>query len=125
MLGTAAKVGETFFAQLIRVLARLLTLRGPLERAAADSSLALWALAWQPSNRAVAVRVVVDPLVVLYRQGGEAAADDAGAVLSVLARMDAEAREAGPSIHFPHTHVIPAQLKDLRLDRGGYVPFYW
>lgn len=38
----------------------------------ADASLALWALAWQPSNRAVAVEVVVAPLIVLYREGGEA-----------------------------------------------------
>jgi len=58
-------------------------LHGPLERAAADSALALWALAWQPSNRAIAIGVVTEPLMVLYREGGEAAGDDAGAVLSV------------------------------------------
>ena len=32
--------------------------------------------------------------MVLYREGGEAAADDAGAVLSVLARTDAAGRDA-------------------------------
>ena len=93
VLGTAAKVGENFFVRLIGVLARLLALRGPLERAAADASLALWALAWQPSNRAAMVPLVVDPLVAMYREGGDAAAEDAGATLSVLARMDARARE--------------------------------
>ena len=93
VLGTAAKVGENFFARLIGVLARLLALRGPLERAAADASLALWALAWQPSNRAAMTPLVVDPLVAMYREGGDAAAEDAGATLSVLARMDARARE--------------------------------
>ena len=51
--GTAAKVGVTFFAHLIEVLAGLTQLRGPLLRAAADASLALWALAWQPSNRRI------------------------------------------------------------------------
>ena len=93
VLGTAAKVGENFFARLIGVLARLLALRGPLERAAADASLALWALAWQPSNRAAMTPLVVDPLVAMYEEGGDAAAEDAGATLSVLARMDARARE--------------------------------
>ena len=68
VLGTAAKVGETFFARLIAVLASLVRLRGPLARAAADASLALWALAWQPSNRAAMVRDVVEPLVDLYAE---------------------------------------------------------
>ena len=70
MLGTAAKVGENFFARLIGVLARLLALRGPLERAAADASLALWALAWQPSNRAAMTPLVVDPPPRCTRKAG-------------------------------------------------------
>ena len=104
VLGTAAKVGETFFARLIAVLASLVRLRGPLARAAADASLALWALAWQPSNRAAMVRDVVEPLVDLYAEARHpkkakapneaAASEDAGAALSVLARVDAEARRA-------------------------------
>ena len=69
---------------------------------AADASLALWALAWQPSNRAAMVRDVVEPLVDLYAEARHpkkakapseaAASEDAGAALSVLARVDAEAR---------------------------------
>ncbi len=56
---------------------------------AADASLALWALAWQPSNRRhMRDGEVVFPLIVLYREGSRLAADDAGAVLGVLARMD-------------------------------------
>ena len=92
VIGTAAKVGETFFGRLVAILGELLDLRGPLERAAADASLALWALAWQPSNRAAAVPVVTAPLVRLYEEGRDAAADDAGAVLSVLVKTDANAR---------------------------------
>lgn len=87
--GTAGKVGELFFKKLIGVLTELLTLRGALERSAADASLALWALAWQPSNRRhMRDGEVVFPLIVLYREGSRLAADDAGAVLGVLARMD-------------------------------------
>lgn len=94
-LGTAAKVGETFFGHLIEVLAGLTTLRGVLTRAAADASLALWALAWQPSNRRrMSGRGVIDPLVALYREGDPAAADDAGAVLGVLARVCDRSRES-------------------------------
>ena len=78
--------------ELVAILGELLDLRGPLERAAADASLALWALAWQPSNRAAAVPVVTAPLVRLYEEGRDAAADDAGAVLSVLVKTDANAR---------------------------------
>jgi len=94
--GTAAKVGVTFFAHLIEVLAGLTQLRGPFIRAAADASLALWALAWQPSNRrSMSGEEVIAPLVALYARGGgeragaagAAAADDAGAVLGVLARL--------------------------------------
>ena len=93
-LGTAAKVGETFFGHLIEVLAGLTTLRGVLTRAAADASLALWALAWQPSNRRrMSGRGVIDPLVALYKEGAPAAADDAGAVLGVLARVCDVSRE--------------------------------
>ena len=93
-LGTAAKVGETFFGHLILVLAGLTTLRGVLTRAAADASLALWALAWQPSNRRrMSGRGVIDPLVALYKEGAPAAADDAGAVLGVLARVCDVSRE--------------------------------
>ena len=54
--------------------------------------MALWALAWQPSNRAAAVPVVTAPLVRLYEEGRDAAADDAGAVLSMLVKTDANAR---------------------------------
>ena len=79
VIGTAAKVGETFFGGLIAILGEILSLRGPLERAAADAALALWALAWQPSNRAAAVPVVTAPLAKLYEEGRDAAADDAGA----------------------------------------------
>ena len=93
VIGTAAKVGETFFGRLIAILGEILSLRGPLERAAADAALALWALAWQPSNRAAAVPVVTAPLAKLYEEGRDAAADDAGATLSVLVRNDADARE--------------------------------
>jgi hypothetical protein len=101
-LGTAAKVGETFFGHLIEVLAGLTTLRGVLTRAAADASLALWALAWQPSNRRrMSGEEVIAPLVALYaledaRGGaaGAAAADDAGAVLGVLARLCERSRES-------------------------------
>ena len=93
VIGTAAKVGETFFGGLIAILGEILSLRGPLERAAADAALALWALAWQPSNRAAAVPVVTAPLAKLYEEGRDAAADDAGATLSVLVRNDADARE--------------------------------
>ena len=93
VIGTAAKVGETFFGRLIAILGEILSLRGPLERAAADAALALWALAWQPSNRAVVVPVVTAPLAKLYEEGRDAAADDAGATLSVLLRNDATARE--------------------------------
>ena len=93
VIGTAAKVGETFFGGLIAILGEILSLRGPLERAAADTALALWALAWQPSNRAAAVPVVTAPLAKLYEEGRDAAADDAGATLSVLVRNDADARE--------------------------------
>ena len=93
VIGTAAKVGETFFGRLIAILGEILSLRGPLERAAADAALALWALAWQPSNRAAAVPVVTAPLAKLYEEGRDAAADDAGATLSVLVRNDATARE--------------------------------
>ena len=100
--GTAAKVGVTFFAHLIEVLAGLTQLRGPLIRAAADASLALWALAWQPSNRrSMSGEEVIAPLVALYaledaRGGaaGAAAADDAGAVLGVLARLCERSRES-------------------------------
>ena len=93
-LGTAAKVGETFFGHLIEVLAGMTTLRGVLTRAAADASLALWALAWQPSNRRrMSGRGVIDPLVALYKEGAPAAADDAGAVLGVLARVCDVSRE--------------------------------
>lgn len=100
--GTAAKVGVTFFAHLIEVLAGLTQLRGPLLRAAADASLALWALAWQPSNRrSMSGEEVIAPLVVLYALEGErfgaagaAAADDAGAVLGVLARLCERSRES-------------------------------
>ena len=89
VLGTAGKVGEMFFKRLIGVLTELLTLRGALERSAADAALALWALAWQPSNRRhMRDGQIVFPLIVLYREGSVAAADDAGAVLGVLARMD-------------------------------------
>ena len=70
--GTAAKVGVTFFAHLIEVLAGLTQLRGPLPRAAADASLALWALAWQPSNRrSMSGEEVIAPLVALYALEGE------------------------------------------------------
>ena len=73
--GTAAKVGVTFFAHLIEVLAGLTQLRGPLLRAAADASLALWALAWQPSNRrSMSGEEVIAPLVALYALEGERAA---------------------------------------------------
>ena len=99
--GTAAKVGVTFFAHLIEVLAGLTQLRGPLLRAAADASLALWALAWQPSNRrSMSGEEVIAPLVALYapranaRRRGAAAADDAGAVLGVLARLRERSRES-------------------------------
>ena len=100
--GTGAKVGVTFFAHLIEVLAGLTQLRGPLLRAAADASLALWALAWQPSNRrSMSGEEVIAPLVALYALEGErfgaagaAAADDAGAVLGVLARLCERSRES-------------------------------
>ena len=95
--GTAAKVGETFFARMIDVLAGLTKLRGVMTRAAADASLALWALAWQPSNRRrMSGASVVAPLVELYCdfEGSAAAADDAGAVLGVLARMCERSRKS-------------------------------
>jgi hypothetical protein len=100
--GTAAKVGVTFFAHLIEVLAGLTQLRGSFIRAAADASLALWALAWQPSNRrSMSGEEVIAPLVALYALEGEragaaaaAAADDAGAVLGVLARLCERSRES-------------------------------
>ena len=93
VLGTAAKVGETFFARLIAVLASLVRLRG-LARAAADAS-----GAWAPrGSRPTARRWcdVVEPLVDLYAEARHpkkakapseaAASEDAGAALSVLAR---------------------------------------
>ena len=93
--GTAAKVGESFFAHLIGVLADLTRLRSVLIRAAADASLALWALAWQPSNRRrMSGASVIAPLVELYARDGCAAADDAGAVLGVLARACEASRES-------------------------------
>ena len=110
VIGTAAKVGECFFARLIGVLARLLARRGAVERAAADASLALWALAWQPSNRAAAVDVVIAPLLALRRDGSEAAAEDASAVLSVLVRTDAGAREKTAAVAGPDG---PALVKAL------------
>lgn len=121
VIGTAAKVGETFFGRLIAILGEILSLRGPLERAAADAALALWALAWQPSNRAAAVPVVTAPLAKLYEEGRDAAADDAGATLSVLVRNDATAREIIRAMG-PHGSDLVAYLSESGEGNEGEGP---
>jgi len=86
--------GLNFFHELIDVLTTLLRLRSSLEPAAADAALALWALVWQPSNKAHMVHErVTDALVSLAREGCATSRDDAMSVLSVLA-LDTEGRKA-------------------------------
>jgi hypothetical protein len=82
-----------FFHEMIDVLGALLRCRHSLEPAAADAALALWALAWQPSNRSHMVTRVTEGLTVLAREGCVTARDDALSVLSVLA-LDDGGREA-------------------------------
>jgi hypothetical protein len=92
--GTASALGGVnFFHEMIDVLTSLLLLRHSLEPAAADAALALWALAWQPSNRTHMVTRVTAKLATLAREGCETSRDDALSVLSVLA-LDEEGRAA-------------------------------
>ena len=94
LAGTASSMGGlNFFHEMIDVLGALLRCRHSLEPAAADAALALWALAWQPSNRSHMVTRVTEGLTVLAREGCVTARDDALSVLSVLA-LDDGGREA-------------------------------
>ena len=94
LAGTASSMGGlNFFHEMIDVLGALLRCRHSLEPAAADAALALWALAWQPSNRSHMVTRVTEGLTLLAREGCVTARDDALSVLSVLA-LDDGGREA-------------------------------
>jgi hypothetical protein len=92
--GTASSLGGlNFFHDMIDLLSSLLELRHSLEPAAADAALALWALAWQPSNREHMTNRVTARLMALAREGCATSRDDALSVLSVLA-LDEGGREA-------------------------------
>ena len=95
--GTASSLGGVnFFHEMIDVLGAVLELRHSLEPAAADAALALWALAWQPSNRAHMVSTthrITERLAALAREGCATSRDDALGVLAVLA-LDDDGREA-------------------------------
>jgi len=94
VVGTASRMGGVnFFHEMIDLLCKLLELRHSLEPAAADAALALWALAWQPSNREHMVNHVTSRLTRLASEGCSTSRDDALSVLSVLA-LDDDGREA-------------------------------
>ena len=94
VVGTASRLGGVnFFHELIDLLCALLELRHSLEPAAADAALALWALAWQPSNREHMVSRVTSRLTRLASEGCSTSRDDALSVLSVLA-LDDDGRDA-------------------------------
>lgn len=94
VVGTASRLGGVnFFHEMIDLLCTLLELRHSLEPAAADAALALWALAWQPSNREHMVSRVTSRLTRLASEGCSTSRDDALSVLSVLA-LDDDGRDA-------------------------------
>ncbi|CEG00637.1 Armadillo-type fold [Ostreococcus tauri] len=105
--GTASSLGGiNFFHDMIDVLGSVLELRHSLEPAAADAALALWALAWQPSNRAHMVEPsyrIIERLTALAREGCSTSRDDVLSVLAVLA-LDDDGRDA-----------IRAQVEGARL----------
>ena len=111
--GTASSLGGlNFFHDMIDLLSSLLELRHSLEPAAADAALALWALAWQPSNREHMTNRVTARLMALAREGCATSRDDALSVLSVLA-LDEGGREA------IHAQTGGAKLLDLLAMEGS------